>query len=132
MFSPRIAVNVSVALAIAFFIGSARAYTLGLDSSISGGTDALYALDRNGREVKIAQTGSAGPDWVVLEDIGTPSVALDGSVLFGAARMESSTSMVGLRCGTRLRRDRSCCVADFLRRRLSARPDGRSASAADF
>src|ERR1700676_5231110 len=85
MFTPRMAISVSVAIAIAFFIGSARAYMLGLDGSISGGTDALYALDRHGREVKIAQTGSAGPDWVVLEDLGMPSVALDGTVLFGAA-----------------------------------------------
>ena len=86
MFIPRMAVNVSTALAIAFFIGSARAYMLGLDGSISQGSDALYAVDRDGREVKIAQTGSAGPDWVVLEDLGMPSVALDGTVLFGAAR----------------------------------------------
>src|SRR6267154_171773 len=86
MFTPRMAVNVSVALAIAFFIGSAHAYMLGLDGSTSQGSDALYALDRHGREVKIAQTGSAGPDWIVLEDLGMPSVALDGTVLFGAAR----------------------------------------------
>ena len=86
MFTPRMTVNVSVALAIAFFIGSAHAYMLGLDGSISQGSDALYALDRNGREVKIAQTGSAGPDWVVLEDLGMPSVASDGTVVFGAAR----------------------------------------------
>ncbi|MFZ0679300.1 DUF7453 family protein [Candidatus Binatus sp.] len=86
MFTPRLAVNVSVALALAIFIGSARAYMLGLDGSISPGSDVLYALDRDGREVRIAQTGSAGPDWVVLEDLGTPSIALDGTVLFGAAR----------------------------------------------
>jgi hypothetical protein len=86
MFTAGRAVSVSVALAIAFFIGSARAYMLGLDGSISQGADALYAIDRDGREVKIAQTGSAGPDWVVLEDLGMPSMALDGSVLFGAAR----------------------------------------------
>ena len=86
MFTPRMAVNVSIALAIAFFIGSARAYMLGLDGSISQGADVLYAVDRDGREVKIAQTGSAGPDWVVLEDLGMPSVASDGTVIFGAAR----------------------------------------------
>lgn len=86
MFTPSMAVNVSVALALAVFIGSAHAYTLGLDGSISGGTDALYALDRDGREVKIAQTGAAGPDWVVLEDLGMPSMASDGTVVFGAAR----------------------------------------------
>jgi len=86
MFPPRIAVNVSVALAIAVFIGSARAYMLGLDGSTSQGSDALYAVDRDGREVKIAQTGIAGPDWVVLEDLGMPSVASDGTVVFGAAR----------------------------------------------
>ena len=86
MFTPRMAVNVSVALAIAFFIGSARAYMLGLDGTISPGSDVLYAVDRDGREVKIAQAGSAGPDWVVLEDLGMPSVASDGSVIFGAAR----------------------------------------------
>jgi len=85
MFNPRIAVSVSVALAIAFFIGSAHAYTLGLDDSISQDADVLYALDRDGREVKIAQAGSPGPDWVVIEDLGMPSVALDGTVLFGAA-----------------------------------------------
>ena len=99
MFISRIAVGVSVALAIAFFIGSAHAYTLGLDDSISQGADVLYALDRDGREVKIAQAGSPGPDWVVIEDLGMPSVALDGTVLFGAASaMESSTSMVDIRC----------------------------------
>ena len=85
MFIPRIAVSVGVALAIAVCIGSAHAYTLGLDGSISQTADVLYALDRDGREVKIAQAGSAGPDWVVIEDLGTPSVALDGTVLFGAA-----------------------------------------------
>jgi hypothetical protein len=85
MFNPRIAVSVSVALVIAFFIGSAHAYTLGLDDSISQDADVLYALDRDGREVKIAQAGSPGPDWVVIEDLGMPSVALDGTVLFGAA-----------------------------------------------
>jgi hypothetical protein len=85
MFNPRIAVSVSVALAIAFFIGSAHAYTLGLDDSISQDADVLYALDRDGREVKIAQAGSPGPDWVVIEDLGMPSVALDGTVLFRAA-----------------------------------------------
>ncbi len=86
MFTSRIAVSVTVALSIAFFLGSANAVTLGLDGSTSGSTDVLYALDRHGREVKIAQTGSAGPDWVVVEDLGMPSVALDGTVLFGAAR----------------------------------------------
>jgi hypothetical protein len=86
MFTPRMAVSVSVALAIAFFVGSAHALMLGLDGSNAQGTDALYALDRHGREVKIAQTGSAGPDWVVLEDLGMPSVASDGTVVFGAAR----------------------------------------------
>jgi hypothetical protein len=86
MFTPRVAVNLTVALAIALFVSSAHAYMLGLDGSVAQGSDALYALDRNGREVKIAQTGSVGPDWVVLEDLGTPSVALDGTVLFGAAR----------------------------------------------
>jgi len=78
--------NPIVVLALVFFIDSAHAYMMGLDGSISQGSDALYALDRNGREVKIAQTGSASPDWVVLEDLGTPSMALDGTVLFGAAR----------------------------------------------
>jgi hypothetical protein len=86
MFTSRMAVSVAVVLAIAFFIGSAHAYMLGLDGSVSQGSDALYAFDRKGREIKIAQTGSVGPDWVVLEDLGTPSVALDGTVLFGAAR----------------------------------------------
>jgi hypothetical protein len=81
MFTPRMAVNVSVALAIAFFIGSARAYMLRLDGSISQGSDALYVVDRDGREVKIAQIGSAGPDWVVPEDLGMPSVASDGTIL---------------------------------------------------
>ena len=86
MCTPRIAVSVTVALAIALFIGCARGYMLGLDGSISPGSDVLYAVDRDGREVKIAQTGSAGPDWVVPEDFGMPSVASDGTVLFGAAR----------------------------------------------
>jgi hypothetical protein len=85
MFTPRMAANVTVALSFAFFVGSAYAFTIGLDGAMSQSTDALYALDRHGREVKIAQTGSAGPDWVVLEDLGMPSVALDGTVLFGAA-----------------------------------------------
>ena len=85
MFISRTAIGVSVALAIAFFVGSAHAYTLGLDASISQDADVLYALDRDGREVKIAQAGSPGPDWVVIEDLGMPSVALDGTVLFGAA-----------------------------------------------
>jgi hypothetical protein len=86
MFTPRTAVSLVVAIAIAFFINSARAFMLGLDGSISQGAEALYALDRNGREIKLAQTGSVGPDWVMVEDIGLPSVASDGTVLFGAAR----------------------------------------------
>lgn len=86
MFTPRTAVSLTVAVAIAFFINSARAFMLGLDGSISQGAEALYALDRNGREIKLAQTGSVGPDWVMVEDIGMPSVASDGTVLFGAAR----------------------------------------------
>jgi hypothetical protein len=86
MHTPRIVVNLVVALAIALFIGSADAFMIGLDGSASNGSDALYALNRHGREVKIAQTGTVGPDWVVLEDLGLPTVASDGSVLFGAAR----------------------------------------------
>jgi hypothetical protein len=86
MLTPRIAKNLTVALALAFIMDSAHALTLGLDGSISQGSDALYSLNRDGREVKIAQTGSAGPDWVVFEDLGMPSVASDGTVLFGAAR----------------------------------------------
>jgi hypothetical protein len=86
MLTSRMAMNLTVALALSLFIESANAYMLGLDDSISQGSDALYALDRNEREVKIAQTGCPGPDWVVLEDLGMPSVALDGTVLFGAAR----------------------------------------------
>jgi hypothetical protein len=68
------------------FIDSAHAFMIGLDGAASNGSDALYALNREGREVKIAQTGSVGPDWVVLEDLGLPSVAFDGTVLFGAGR----------------------------------------------
>ena len=86
MFTPRMAFSVTVALAIAFVVGFAHAFTFGLDGAITQGSDALYAVDRDGREVKIAQTGSAGPDWVVLEDLGMPSVASDGTVVFGAAR----------------------------------------------
>ncbi len=86
MLTPRIVVNLVVALAIALFIDSAHAFMIGLDGASSNGSDALYALNRNGREVKIAETGSVGPDWVVLEDLGLPSVAFDGTVLFGAAR----------------------------------------------
>jgi hypothetical protein len=86
MHTPRIVVNLVVALAIALFIGSAHAFMIGLDGSASNGSDALYALNRHGREVKIAQTGTVGPDWVVLEDLGLPTVSSDGTVLFGAAR----------------------------------------------
>src|ERR1700688_3635398 len=86
MLSPRIVVNLVVALAIALFIGTANAFMIGLDGATSNGSDALYALDRHGREVKIAQTGTVGPDWVMLEDIGLPTIASDGTVLFGAAR----------------------------------------------
>ncbi len=86
MLTPRIVVNLVVALAIALFIDSANAFMIGLDGAASNGSDALYALNRHGREVKIAQTGSVGPDWVVLEDIGLPTIASDGTVLFGAAR----------------------------------------------
>ena len=86
MLTPRIVVNLVVALAIALFIDSANAFMIGLDGATSNGSDALYALDRHGREVKIAQTGTVGPDWVVLEDLGLPTVASDGAVLFGAAR----------------------------------------------
>src|SRR6266404_2948933 len=86
MLTPRIVVNSVVALAIALFIGTANAFMIGLDGATSNGSDALYALDRHGREVKIAQTGTVGPDWVMVEDIGLPTIASDGTVLFGAAR----------------------------------------------
>lgn len=89
MLTPRIVVNLVVALAIALFADSAHAFMMGLDGATSNGSDALYTLDRHGREVKIAQTGTVGPDWVVLEDLGLPSVASDGAVLFGAARESS-------------------------------------------
>src|SRR5260370_13476316 len=88
MLTPRMAVNmiVAIAIAIASLAGTARAYMIGLSGSITNGSDALYALNRHGREVKIAEIGSQGPDWVVFEDLGLPSVASDGTVLFGAAR----------------------------------------------
>ena len=86
MLTPRIVVKLVVALAIALCVDSAHAFMLGLDGSASNGSDALYALNRHGREVKIAQTGNVGPDWVVLEDLGLPTIASDGTVLFGAAR----------------------------------------------
>src|SRR5260221_10777545 len=86
MLTPRMAMNLTVALAIALFADCAYAFSIGLDGSFSNGTDALYAFDRHGREVKIAQTGTAGPDWVVFDDLGLPSVESDGAVLFGAAR----------------------------------------------
>ena len=99
MFNPRIAVSVSVALAIAFFIGSAHAYTLGLDDSISQDADVLYALDRDGREVKIAQAGSAG------SRLGCHRRSRDAfggtgwhRFVWSGQRMESSTSMVDIRC----------------------------------
>jgi hypothetical protein len=86
MLSPRIVVKLVVALAIALCVDSAHAFMIGLDGSASNGSDALYAVNRQGREVKIAQTGNVGPDWVVLEDLGLPTVSSDGTVLFGAAR----------------------------------------------
>ena len=88
MLTPRRAVNltITIALALAFFVGSAHAFMIGLGGEALSGSDALYALNSHGREVKIAQTGTQGPDWVVFEDIGLPSVASDGTVLFGAAR----------------------------------------------
>jgi hypothetical protein len=86
MLTPRIVVNLVVALAIALCVDSAHAFMIGLDGSASNGSDALYAVNRQGREVKIAQTGNVGPDWVVLEDLGLPTIASDGTVLFGAAK----------------------------------------------
>ena len=86
MLTPRMAMNITIALSLAFFMDSANALMLGLDGSILQGADALYAFNREGREVKIAQAGSTGPDWVVFEELGMPSVAADGSVLFGAER----------------------------------------------
>ena len=86
MLSPRIVVKLVVALAIALCVDSAHAFMIGLDGSASNGSDALYAVNRQGREVKIAQTGNVGPDWVVTEDLGLPTIASDGTVLFGAAR----------------------------------------------
>src|SRR3981081_339643 len=86
MLTPRMAMNLAVALAIALFIDSAHAFMIGLNGASSNGADPLYALNRHGRAVKIAQTGSVGPDWVVVEDLGLPTMASDGSVLFGGAR----------------------------------------------
>jgi hypothetical protein len=77
---------VTVALALACLSGSAHAFMIGLGGETQNGSDALYALNSHGREVKIAEIGAQGPDWVVFDDIGLPSVASDGTVLFGAAR----------------------------------------------
>jgi hypothetical protein len=133
MFTPRMAFSVTVALAIAFVVGFAHAFTFGLDGAITQGSDALYAVDRDGREVKIAQTGSAGPDWVVLEDLGMPSVASDGTVVFGAARqwnhqLRWSIFVANPDSGSIF----PCNVADLFRNRFSARHEGRSASAANL
>jgi hypothetical protein len=87
----------TVALALAAVIamlttGPVQAFMMSLggptgleNGHILGGADALYAIDRAGREVKIADTGTAGPAGVIFQDLGIPSVAADGSVLFGAA-----------------------------------------------
>lgn len=85
MLKLRTVVGLCVALAIGMIAGAAHAFSMGMDA-VANGADALYALNRDWREVKIAQIGTVGPDWVVFEDLGLPSVKSDGTVLFGAAR----------------------------------------------
>jgi len=52
-------------------------------ATVTEGTNILYATDRSGREVQLAKVGI----WhgLDLRDLGLPSVADDGTVLFGGA-----------------------------------------------
>lgn len=52
------------------------------------GADALYALDHFGREIKIAEVDALGPEGIVMQDLGIPSVSDDGNVWFGAAILD--------------------------------------------
>jgi hypothetical protein len=55
----------------------------------SSGAEVLYATDRDGQEVKLAGTDAPLGDGTPL-DLGRPSVAPDGTVLFGAAFRRSN------------------------------------------
>jgi hypothetical protein len=52
------------------------------------GADALYAVDHFGREIKIAEADVPGPDGIVLQDLGVPSIDDAGNVWFAAAILE--------------------------------------------
>jgi hypothetical protein len=55
----------------------------------SSGAEVLYATDRDGQEVKLAGTDAPLGNGTPL-DLGRPSVAPDGTVLFGAAFRRSN------------------------------------------
>jgi hypothetical protein len=55
----------------------------------SSGVEVLYATDRDGQEVKLTGTDAPLGDRTPL-DLGRPSVAPDGTVLFGAAFRRSN------------------------------------------
>lgn len=89
-----------VALLFLLLTGSARAFTFRLEggpvSEPFGGqgavatqdTSALYALDSNGHEVILAKIGSRDTDGFLIDDLGFPAVADDGTVYFAAGTFE--------------------------------------------
>lgn len=54
----------------------------GVDMSATSG---LYVSDRDGVATLIAQVGAIAPGGDIFEDLGVPSIAPDGDVVFGAA-----------------------------------------------
>jgi len=72
---------------LAISASSASAFLIGLEQTLNG-NESLYAMNAAGREVEIAHTGTAGPDGAIVQDLGIPSVAQDGTVLFAAAILD--------------------------------------------
>ncbi|HEY6419125.1 MAG TPA: hypothetical protein VIX59_08985 [Candidatus Binataceae bacterium] len=72
---------------LAVTASSAGSFMLGLARTLDS-DESLYARNGAGREVELAETGVAGPDGAIVQDLGIPSVAQDGTVLFAAAILE--------------------------------------------
>lgn len=71
---------VTSAWAIAFTLGGPNPDGAGLDSDT---TSALYATGRDGTVQLIAQVGAIAPGGGIFTDLGVPSIASDGAVVFG-------------------------------------------------
>src|SRR5580692_4996453 len=73
--------NVGHAGAVVFTLGGPTPESAGMDLDATG---ALYASARDGGVVLIARVGAVSPDGGEFTELGVPSIAPDGSIVFGA------------------------------------------------